>query len=181
MQTKALFTPIIKPTLLALTLAFSLPMSSVMAHDLANTSGATWVASYDLSGTEIWNGYFLPEYRLLAVPRGEDQRQYKFINHPPYNKQNLPAHRQVCELSGRPDNDAQDRCKDEFPHVHIDDFKMALNLANDICASYGASVVPQFTGPGTFAGFDNTPALSHHYHYALAQGIQFDCVALAVE
>ena len=151
------------------------------SHDFIDSTGATVVASYDLTGTELWHGFFLKPNRFLAVPVEHNQREYKYINYPQYIQRPLPAHRLVCDLKGRPGNDDQDRCKDEFPHVHFDDFKIAMNHANELCGAFGASIVPSFQAPSTFVGIDLAPASSHHYFYQLSHGLKFDCVALAVE
>ena len=151
--------------------------TAVKAHDFANTTGGTVVASFDLSGSDLWHSFFLPNNILLAQRAPDSQEEYRYINHPHYIKQELPTHRLVCVLEGDVGNDQQNRCSDEFPHVHFDDFRMALNFANDMCSSYGAGVVADFLQPTTFVALDNTPAASHHYFYSLSQGLKFDCVA----
>ncbi len=157
--------------------------SAVQAHDFTAPSGDIVVASYDVSGSEIWNGYFASPLRLLAQPvtriQQDIEQEFVFINRPRYIKTQMPEHRMVCQLKeaggqgGNPDS----RCRDEFPHVHVDDFKMALDFGNSKCQSHGSGVVAEFVGPNTFVGWDKQPADSHHYHYKLIQGLSFDCVA----
>ncbi len=152
----------------------------VKAHDFTNSVGGTVVDSFDLSGSEIWHGYFLPENVLLAQPQINSQQQYHYINHPAYRPADIPTHREVCiKGPNGQGTDLHTGCKDEFPHVHIDDFKMALDFANDVCNAYGPEVVPDFNEPTTFVGLGKTPAASHHYYYQLSHGLKFDCVALA--
>jgi len=169
-----------KTTLMAIMVA-GMGINEGLTHDFMDTTGATVVASYDLTGTELWHGFFMKPNRFLAVPINESQRHFRYINYPRYSEQTLPEHRLVCDLQGRPGNNDQDRCKDEFPHVHFDDFKIAMNHANELCAAYGASIVPSFQAPNTFVGYDQGPAASHHYFYQLSHGLKFDCVALAVD
>lgn len=154
-------------------------VGTVQSHDFAGTAGGTVVASYDVPGSEIWDGFFASPSRFLAQPVDGNRWPYKYINHPRYIRQSLPVHRTVCELGDQSGNGDQDRCKDEFPHVHFDDFKIGLNFANDTCAGHGAGVVPKFNAPATFVNGADLPAASHHYYYMLEQGLQFDCVALA--
>lgn len=150
----------------------------VKAHDFADSSGGTVVASFDISGSELWHNFFLPKHILLAVQSSERQGDFKYINHPPYIEQELPEHRLVCELRRGDGNNQQDRCNDEFPHVHFDDFRMALRFANNMCSSYGSGIIPDFVEPATFVnvGIEKTPASSHHYFYRLYQGLKFNCV-----
>jgi hypothetical protein len=164
-----------------LILALACCSTASNAHDFTDTTGGIVVASFDVSGAELWHSYFLPSHRLLAQPLADQQRGFKYINHPRYIQQSMPSHRLVCELRDQGGNDQQDRCNDEFPHVHIDDFQMAMKFANDMCTAYGPSVLPEFEAPTTFVGFDLAPASSHHYFYNLSQGLKFNCVALATE
>jgi|GEM_PF-2234854 len=163
-----------KILLLALVGSFT----GLKAHDFADTTGGTVVASFDISGSELWHNFFAPSHIYLVKQLSDRQENFKYINHPPYIKQELPEHRMVCETQRGGGNNQQDRCNDEFPHVHFDDFRMALKFANDMCSSYGAGIVPDFVEPTTFVnvGVDKTPASSHHYFYRLFQGLKFDCV-----
>lgn len=147
----------------------------VNAHSLDNTAGATdVVASYELSGFEIWHSYFMDEHRKLVEVVDARRKIYRYIANPPYSKSDIPSHRSVCDDENFEDELAG--CADEFPHVHIDDFKMGLQLGRDLCASYGSNVKVKFTGPASFTSDSLTPSASHHFYYKLADGLSFDCV-----
>ncbi len=165
-----------------LLLALACCSTGVKAHDFTDTTGGTVVASFDLSGSELWHNFFLPNNILLAERVSGSQGEVECINHPRYVEQELPVHRVICtpgRNDGNNESDQQDRCTDDFPHVHLDDFKMALNFANNMCGSFGSGIAADFEEPATFVGIDNTPANSHHYYYNLRQGLKFNCVALA--
>jgi len=156
------------------------------ANDLSKQNNDEIVASFDLSGSEVWHGYFLPDDVYLVEQEDNDSQHYKLINHPPYIEQEGPVHRLVCDDRRTDENDQQDRCRDEFPHVHVNelkhvhytDFIIASDYAQKVCEGYGSGVGTVFLGPSTFVEI-NDSANSHSYLYNLNQGLSFDCVVQA--
>ncbi len=57
-------------------------MAEVNAHDFTDSYGGTVLDSFDLSASDIWYGYFLPENVLLAQQLAHNQQRFIYINHP---------------------------------------------------------------------------------------------------
>lgn len=159
--------------------------ASIKAEELKRAKDTTLVASFDMSGSELWHGYFLPDHILLIEQSTNNQDDFVYINHPSYVESDEPVHRLICDRGLPGEEDHEIMCKDEFPHVHINalkhvhfsDFFVANALASRVCETLGSGVVPLYIEPATFVDIDNNPNSSHEYLYNLSQGLTFDCVA----
>ncbi len=115
-------------------LALSCCSSGIYAEELYKNE-LTVVASYDLSGNELWDGYFSPDDIVLVEPLEEDHTQANYINHPPYNAQVGVVHRLVCDRGNEEEQtkvanasppvvigpSGPRPCRHGFSHVHVND------------------------------------------------------------